>query len=90
MTIDRRCYGGGYAHQAWRVSNVDPQAAQILGEDRSASCKRDLGQQPEGVEKRRITRGRLQTGLGGFCGQCSYFADACAETKFVNDLVPFP
>jgi hypothetical protein len=70
------------------VSNYDPKAAQILGEDRSASCKRDLRQQPEGMEKRRITRSCLQTGLGGFRGQSSYRADPCAKPQLIDDLTP--
>ena len=70
------------------VSNYDPKAAQILGEDRSASCKRDLRQQPEGMEKRRITRSCLQAGLGGFRGQAGYFTDARAEPKLIDDLTP--
>jgi hypothetical protein len=42
------------------------------------------------MEKRRISRSRIQAGLGGFRGQGSYFADAGAEPKFVDDLAPLP
>jgi hypothetical protein len=40
------------------------------------------------MEKRRISRSRLETRLGGVRGECRYLTDTRAEPQFIDDLAP--
>ena len=70
---------------------VDPQAkpAKILGETRAARRERDLRQEPEGVEKGRVTGGALKAGLGGISRRSSNVLDVGTEPEKADDLPPF-
>ena len=69
---------------------LEAQAAQILAKIRSARCKGDLGQKPEGMQKRGVVRGRTETCLGRVRGKCRYHVDLGAEAQLFDDLAPLP
>ena len=65
MLIDGAHEGARHVHQARLVRNPETELAQIFGERRAARGEGNLGQQPEGMEERRIVRGIPKTGFRG-------------------------
>ena len=88
MAIDRIGESGSDRHQAWLVVDPQAEAAKILSETRAARRERDLCQQPEGVEKRRIAGGNLKL-FGRIRRRRRNALDVCVNLQKVNDLSPF-
>jgi len=90
VTIDRGGDRGHHVHETRPVRDLHAEAAKIAGEVGATRRERDLRQKPEGMEKCRIVRGRLEGRLGGIRGGCCDHIYVGTEPQFVDDLVPLP
>ena len=90
VAIDTIGDRGDHVHEAGMLWHLNAEATQIVGKVWPPRGERKLRQEPEGVQKCRVVRCRLESAFCCICGGCRNSFDFRAEPQFSDDLFPLP